>query len=126
MKPLVMLLAACILTFSAEVRAQSTAAEDQYFDVYTLILKADTMASKGRLDQARTNYLNAVVSLKKLQEDYPLWQTKVVKYRLEYLTAKINAMPLPAKKPAAPAAATNKPPAAKPGSAAPAAQPKAP
>jgi len=97
MKPFVMLGVACLLMFSAEVRAQDAAAEDQYFDVYSLILKADTLANKGRTDEARSNYVKAEVALKKLKEDYPLWNTKTVRYRLDYLNTKIEATTPPAK-----------------------------
>src|SRR5581483_9032910 len=75
-----------------------------YFDIYSLTLRADNQAARGQLDQAHTNYTKAIVALKKLQEDYPLWNAKVVRYRLDYLNGKIAAT-ASTKKPAAPSKA---------------------
>ena len=90
MKSFLTLAAICLLAAAPVLRAETLPPEDQYFDIYSLILKGDRLVEKGREQAARTNYLEAVTELKKFQEDFPLWNTKVVKYRLEYLTTKLT------------------------------------
>jgi len=106
MKPLYLLLAAFMLAFAPVSQAQDKAAEDEYFDVYTLIRQGDTFAAKGKVDKARTNYISAQQSLRKLQADYPYFEPKVVKFRLDYLSAQLSAKPATNALPAAGSGAT--------------------
>lgn len=85
---------AIFLAAAPVLRAQSLTPEDQYFDIYSLIVKGDRQVEKGRAEAAQTNYLEAARELKKFQEDFPLWNTKVVKYRLQYLETKLTT-PIP-------------------------------
>jgi Family of unknown function (DUF6263) len=87
---------ACLLAAAPALRAQSLTPEDRYFDIYSLIVKGDRQTEKGRPDAARTNYVEAATELKKLQEDYPLWNKNVVKYRLNYLDEKLSTPETPA------------------------------
>jgi hypothetical protein len=96
MKPILTIAMMCLLATAAALRADTLPAEDQYFDIYSLILKGDRLVEKGRMDAARTNYLEAATELKKFQEDFPLWNTKVVKYRINYLETKLAAPELTA------------------------------
>jgi hypothetical protein len=91
MKPFLTIALMCLLAVVPALRADTLPAEDQYFDIYSLILKGDRLVEKGRTDAARTNYLEAATELKKFQEDFPLWNPKVVKYRIGYLEAKLAA-----------------------------------
>jgi Family of unknown function (DUF6263) len=85
----------CLLAAAPALRADTLPPEDQYFNIYSLIVKADRLVEKGRPQAAQTNYLEADTELKRFQEDFPLWNAKVVKYRLDYLEAKL-ASPEPA------------------------------
>ncbi len=87
---------ACLLAAAPALRAQSLTPEDRYFDIYSLIVKGDRQTETGRQDAARTNYMEATTELKKFQEDYPLWNKSVVKYRLNYLEGKLSAAETPA------------------------------
>ena len=58
----------CLLAVGPALRADTLPAEDQYFDIYSLILKGDRLVEKGRMDSARTNYLEATAELKKFLE----------------------------------------------------------
>jgi hypothetical protein len=113
MKPFLILVAAACLMSCAVARAQTTTPDDAYFDVYNLIHKAEALEDKGRIPQAHSNYIAADHALKSLQEDFPLWQNSVVKYRLDYLRTKIaetSGMPKPAPMTApAPSGGTMKP-----------------
>ncbi len=88
MKPFLILIAAGCLISAPVVQAQNAAPEDEYFDVYTLIQKGENLQARGKDAQAHTNFMKAETALKKLQEDYPLWEPQVVKYRLGYLQSK--------------------------------------
>jgi hypothetical protein len=103
MKPFLIIAAMCFLAMAPALRAQSQPPEDQYFDIYSLILKGDRLMEKGKSAPAMTNYLEAQKELKRFQEDFPLWNIPVVKYRLGYLDSKLSP---PEPTPAAPAAAT--------------------
>ncbi len=109
MKPFLTIAMLCLLAVVPALRADTLPAEDQYFDIYSLILKGDRLVEKGRIDAARTNYLEAATELKKFQEDFPLWNTKVVKYRIQYLETKLAAPEptTPASKSHAPAQASS-------------------
>jgi hypothetical protein len=104
MKPFLTIAMMCLLALAPTLRADTLPPEDQYFDIYSLILKGDRLVEKGKTDAARTNYLEAATELKKFQEDFPLWNTKVVKYRIEYLETKLAAPEptAPANKPRTP------------------------
>jgi hypothetical protein len=96
MKSFLMFAMACVLAAAPVLHAQSLTPEDRYFDIYSLIVKGDRQTEKGRPEAARTNYLEAATELKKFQEDYPLWNKNVVKYRLTYLDGKLSAPVTPA------------------------------
>jgi Family of unknown function (DUF6263) len=91
MKAFLMFVLLCFLSAAPELRAQSKTADDDYFDVYSLITKADQLAEKGKTGAAMTNYITARKELKQFQQDNPLWNPKLVKYRLGYLDETITA-----------------------------------
>ena len=96
MKPFCFLVVASVLAFSQGVRAQEASADDEYYDVYTLIRQGDALADKGKTAQAQVKYSAAQAALKKVKDDYPLWNQKVVQYRQGYLAMKLTALPAPA------------------------------
>ena len=93
MKRFCTLLVLCLLVLPPVARADEPSPDDLYFDVYTLMLKAETLESKGRVEQARTNYLSGLKILKQIQIDFPEWQPKVIKYRISYFEGKLAAPP---------------------------------
>jgi hypothetical protein len=106
MKPFLTFAVMCFLAAAPALRAQTELPEDQYFNIYSLILKGDRLVEKGKTASAATNYLEAQKELKQFQEDFPLWNTPVVKYRLGYLESKLSP---PEATPAAPARTRSKP-----------------
>ena len=90
------------------VRAQ----DDQYVKVFNTILQADTLKDAGQGRAALEKYLDAEVELKKIQAGFPAWNTKIVTFRLGYLSDRIT--PLKAQFPgvglAAPVVPTGKSP----------------
>jgi Tfp pilus assembly protein PilF len=100
--------------------ALAAGSDQEYLDVYNEILQADTLLESGHADAAAARYLQAQSDLQKLQAEHPTWNPDVVKFRLDYVTAKLQ--PLGNLPPA-----TNAPPALapEPVQPAPAAQPAA-
>lgn len=69
-------------------RAQQ-APDDQYVIIYSLIQQADATGSSGEPRQALGQYLEVQNELQKFQKIYPDWNPKIVRFRLNYLAAKI-------------------------------------
>lgn len=69
--------------------ARAEGPDDDYVNIYTLILQGDTLNDKGDLKAARAKYVEAQSALKQLQTENPGWNAKVIKYRLDYLTSKL-------------------------------------
>jgi len=66
--------------------------DDQYVRIYGLMQRADSLSSSGRSAEALRRYLEAQTALQKLQRIFPDYSPKVVKFRLEYLNSKIQAL----------------------------------
>ncbi len=94
------------LTLSPSVRAVGP--DDQYITIYNLIQQGDVLLERGEPEPALEKYTEAQSQLKAFQTNNPEWYTKVVKYRLNYLAAKIaqlssstaSPVPPPSVKPA--------------------------
>lgn len=89
------------------------AQDDQYLRIYGLIQEGDALAASGEGTQGLARYLEAQSALKQFQRMFPDWNPGVVKYRIEYLAARISeatTQPSAAKPAEAPAPKT--PPAA--------------
>jgi len=94
---------ALFLSLTSFVHAAGS--DEQYLGVYNEILEADSLADRGRSEAAATHYLQAQTDLLKLQADHPTWNPDIVKFRLDYLTDKLQGLQKFAPKPiAAPAA----------------------
>ncbi len=89
MKALVVGLVLACLSFSPSVKADSP--DDQYVTIYALIEQGDNLSDKGNAAAARAKYVDALKQLKQLQADNPHWNTKTVKFRIEYLAEKLAA-----------------------------------
>ncbi len=97
----------CLLPPAA--RAQGP--DETYLAIYNLIQQADAFQAGGDARQAAAKYLEAHSMLKVYPTVYPGWNEKVVTYRLNYLSSKLEALApsLPATN-TPPAAGTNAPP----------------
>jgi tetratricopeptide (TPR) repeat protein len=87
--------------------ALAAGSDEQYLDIYNEILQADSLQQNGHPETAATRYLQAQTDLQKLQTEHPSWNPDIVKFRLDYLSDKLQALAkfLPA---------TNAPPATAP------------
>lgn len=69
--------------------------DDAYLRIYRLIEKADVLNESGRSDTAKARYQEAQTNLMGFKKTFPTWNTKLVSYRLNYLTEKIAALSQP-------------------------------
>ena len=110
------LLTALLIAWAFAAPAQGP--EDQYVRIYNLIQQADTLNSSGQFPLALPKYLEAQTALQSIQKSNPDWNPRVVNFRLNYLSDKINAgattnAPAPLRKAVPePAVPTPSPPAA--------------
>src|SRR5438132_4260655 len=66
--------------------------DDQYVQIYNVMLEADALNQKGQPNQALAKYLEAQSALQRFQRGYPEWNSQVVKFRLSYLESKVAAL----------------------------------
>lgn len=74
------------------VGARADGPDDQYISVYNLMQEADKLVEGGQIREALPKYLQAQSTLQRLQKAYPDWNTKMVSFRLTYLSGKVNAL----------------------------------
>jgi hypothetical protein len=70
-------------------RAQQSP-DDQYIAIYSQVQQADALQTAGQPRQALADYTQALAELQKFQKMFPDWDSKIVSYRLNYLTGKVN------------------------------------
>jgi len=78
-----------IVVVSPLARAQQTP-DDQYIAIYSLIEQADSLQAASQPRSALAGYTQALTQLRKFQKVFPDWDPKIVSFRLNYLTEKIN------------------------------------
>ena len=71
------------------VRAQQSP-DDQYIAIYSLMQQADALQAAGQPRSALDGYAQALAELQKFQKMFPYWDSKIVSFRLDYLTEKVN------------------------------------
>lgn len=89
MKYLAALLGLVIASISFSARAQSTP-DDQYVSIYSQIQQGDALQAAGQTRQALDSYTHAADQLQKFSKVYPNWNPRIVNFRMNYLTQKIN------------------------------------
>jgi len=84
------LIALLSLAAGSPVRGQSP--DDKYVRIYSLLEEADKQSEAGLSRQAVTKYLEAQVAIKELQQVHPEWNSKLIGYRLEYISSKLEPL----------------------------------
>jgi Tfp pilus assembly protein PilF len=72
--------------------ALAAGSDEQYLDIYNEILQADTLQQGGQAGAAALRYLQAQTDLQKLQTEHPTWNPDIVKFRLDYLAERLQAL----------------------------------
>ena len=93
--------------------ARAEGPDDEYLQVYSLIQQADDLNTSGKPAPAKAKYQQAQSELKKFQQSYPEWNTKLISYRLNYVSQKLSALAEAPRQPEVSGTATN-PPKARP------------
>ncbi len=73
--------------------ARAEGPDDQYVRIYNLIQEADKLNGLDQPREALPKYLEAQTLLQRFQKGYPDWNSNVISFRLNYVAAKIGAMP---------------------------------
>ncbi|MBM3880155.1 MAG: tetratricopeptide repeat protein [Verrucomicrobia bacterium] len=71
--------------------ARAQGPDDQFISIYNLIQQADVLFDNGQAQGAREKYAEARKALERLATDYPRWNEKIVRYRMDYLTERLRA-----------------------------------
>lgn len=90
--------------------------QDDYLQIYVMIQEGDKLTQGGQNSQGREKYETAMQRLEKLKNENPEWEPTIVKYRIKYLTEKLESLKsakdsAPAPKPTPAAAPSTAPPA---------------
>ena len=98
-----------VLSIALPMARAQQSPDDQYIAIYNLMQEADALQEAGQPRQALADYTQALAGLQKFQKIFPLWDSEIVTYRLNYLADKVNSLAaqLPAISPTAPPPATN-------------------
>ena len=72
--------------------ARADGPDDDYLKIYNLIQQADDLSAKGQADPAKAKYQAAQTALIKFQKDYPDWNAKLVRFRLNDVAGKAAAL----------------------------------
>jgi len=81
---------ACLVVLTGSALAAGS--DEQYLDIYNEILQADSLQQNGHSDTAVLRYLQAQADLQKLQTEHPGWNPDIVRYRLDYLADRLQAL----------------------------------
>ncbi len=69
--------------------------EAEFLKIFSVIDQADTLNEGGNKTSAKTKYQQAQRALLNLKKNHPIWNTKVVGFRLKYVEEKIAALTQP-------------------------------
>src|ERR1039458_444654 len=109
MKRFAALVALILVVALPMARAQQNP-DDQFIAIYNLIQQADALQAGGQPQSALAGYTQALAELRKFQKGFPNWDSKIVGFRLDYLTKKINDLTAEIPAPPQNATPTNMPP----------------
>jgi tetratricopeptide (TPR) repeat protein len=84
--------AALFLWLAGPLLMQGQSADDKYLRVYGLLEQAERLNEAGQTRSAVTKYLEAQVALKELQQAHSGWNAKLVEYRLEDISARLELL----------------------------------
>jgi tetratricopeptide (TPR) repeat protein len=83
-----------VVLIAALTSAHGAALDDQYVQIFNKIQEGDRF-SAAQPGLAMTRYLEAQSALRQMQKDSPDWNPNVVRFRLDYLAKRIEALSSP-------------------------------
>ena len=95
--PLFFLLLCCFAFCQTSATAQSSGdAGEAYLRGYTLKNESEKLEAAGKMDAALAEYRQAFQIISSVAQNFPEWQPEVVRFRLESLQKKIDALQMKA------------------------------
>src|SRR5688572_10550593 len=79
----------CVALLST-ARAQTP--DEKYVGIYHLIQEADALNDAGNVREAVSRYVEAQNALKSFQSMHPEWNERIVKFRLDYIAARLEPL----------------------------------
>jgi Flp pilus assembly protein TadD len=83
---------AWVLCIAALTNAGGQTPDEKYVGIYHLIQEADNLNDGGNLRDAASRYLQAQTALKHFESVHPDWNPRIVKFRLEYIGARLEPL----------------------------------
>jgi len=83
---------AWVLCLAVSITANAQTPDERYVGIYHLIQQADNLSDAGKVGDATTRYLEAQTALKNFQSMHPEWNQRIVKFRLEYVAARLEPL----------------------------------
>src|SRR5687768_12826290 len=81
-----------LILANALLSAHAQGPDDQYVRIYKLIEQGDALNNADQPAAALAKYQEAQTALQRFQQVYPDWHSKVVKFRLNYLSSKVSVV----------------------------------
>jgi tetratricopeptide (TPR) repeat protein len=83
---------ALVLLLAVPLLIQGQSPDDKYLRVYGLLEQAERLNEAGQTRSSVTRYLEAQIALKELQQAHPGWNAKLIDYRLEDISARLEQL----------------------------------
>ena len=78
----------CLALFTAHAQTP----DEKYVGIYHLIQEADALNDAGKIREAVSRYVEAQNALKNFQSVHPEWNERIVKFRLDYIAARLEPL----------------------------------
>jgi len=86
------LVLAWVLCLALLSTAQAQTPDERYVGIYHLIQEADALNDAGKIREAVSRYVEAQNALKDFQSTHPSWNERIVKFRLDYVAARLEPL----------------------------------
>jgi Flp pilus assembly protein TadD len=83
---------AWVLCLALLSTAQAQTPDERYVGIYHLIQEADALNDAGKIREAVSRYVEAQNALKDFQSTHPSWNERIVKFRLDYIAARLEPL----------------------------------
>ena len=83
---------AWVLCLALLSTAQAQTPDERYVGIYHLIQEADALNDGGKIREAASRYVEAQNALKDFQSTFPSWNERIVKFRLDYVAARLEPL----------------------------------
>jgi len=86
------LIVAWMLCLALVSTARAQTPDEKYVGIYHLIQEADALNDTGNIRGAVSRYVEAQNALRNFQSQHPEWNERIVKFRLDYIAARLEPL----------------------------------